>query len=101
MADRRFRSDLFYRLNVFSMTLPPLRDRIEDLPVLVREILEQLAVDMQLPRVPELHPGTMNALVRYSWPGNVRELRNVLERAAILSGSDRLRIDSLSAAGPK
>ncbi len=97
MAEGRFRSDLFYRLNVFAITVPPLRDRIEDLPLLVRQILEQLTADMQLPRVPELYPWTMNALARYKWHGNVRELRNVLERALILSGPGELRIDTLTA----
>jgi PAS domain S-box-containing protein len=96
IAEGRFRSDLFYRLNVFSITVPPLRDRIEDLSVLVRDILEQLAADMQLHRVPELYPGTMSVLALYRWPGNVRELRNVLERALIVSSTDQLRIEGLS-----
>jgi transcriptional regulator with PAS, ATPase and Fis domain len=81
----RFRKDLFYRLNVFFVEVPPLRKRVEDIPRIVSELLEKLATDMQLQRNPVVHPDTMEALLSYDWPGNVRELRNVLERALILS----------------
>jgi len=77
----KFRRDLFYRLNVVSITMPPLRRRREDIPILAREIIDELRKDMQLPGMPEIDPAAMNALMGYSWPGNVRELRNVLERA--------------------
>ncbi|MCB0354308.1 MAG: sigma 54-interacting transcriptional regulator [Bdellovibrionales bacterium] len=79
----RFRDDLFYRLNVISMSLPPLRDRKEDIPLLVHSILERLSQGERPPIVP---PQTMQFLMRYSYPGNVRELENILERAVVLSG---------------
>ena len=80
-----FRKDLLYRLNVMSIMVPPLRERIEDIPLLVQEILSKIRVELQLPEIPIIGVSTMNALKQYSWPGNVRELRNVLERASILS----------------
>jgi two-component system, NtrC family, response regulator AtoC len=80
----RFRKDLFYRLNVFSVTVPPLRDRMEDLPIIIDEILPALAQKAGLHEVPAIDSDAMNALRNYTWPGNVRELRNTLERALIL-----------------
>jgi PAS domain S-box-containing protein len=91
VAEARFRADLFYRLNVFSIHVPPLRDRMDDLPTLVQELIARLAAEMQLPPVPEVSPHIMTRLRDYNWPGNVRELRNVLERALILSGGGPLR----------
>jgi PAS domain S-box-containing protein len=84
VADGRFLPALFYRLNVFSVKAPPLRERIEDLPTLCEEILSSLAPDMELTEIPVLESSLVAALSRYSWPGNVRELRNVLERALML-----------------
>jgi transcriptional regulator with PAS, ATPase and Fis domain len=80
----RFRKDLFYRLNVFSVTVPPLRDRMEDLPIIIDEILPVLAQKVGLHEVPAIESDAMDALRNYAWPGNVRELRNTLERALIL-----------------
>jgi PAS domain S-box-containing protein len=80
-----FRQDLLYRLNVMTITVPPLRDRQEDIPILTHEILFRLRADLQLDRTPAVTSSGMKALSAYSWPGNVRELRNVLERAVILS----------------
>ena len=80
----RFRKDLFYRLNVFSVTVPPLRDRMEDLPIIIDEILPALAQKAGLHEVPAIDSVAMDALRNYTWPGNVRELRNTLERALIL-----------------
>jgi two-component system, NtrC family, response regulator AtoC len=80
----RFRKDLFYRLNVFSVTVPPLRDRMEDLPIIIDEILPALAQKVGLHEVPTIDSDAMDALKNYAWPGNVRELRNTLERALIL-----------------
>jgi transcriptional regulator with PAS, ATPase and Fis domain len=85
VAEGSFRSDLFYRLNVFSVRVPPLRDRTEDLPTLVQELITQLASEMQLPAVPSVSPHIITKFRNYTWPGNVRELRNVLERGLILS----------------
>ncbi|MGO9569024.1 MAG: sigma 54-interacting transcriptional regulator, partial [Desulfomonilaceae bacterium] len=81
----RFRKDLLYRLDVMSIVIPPLRERIEDIPVLVREIMGRLQADLQLHELPAIDAATMNRLQSYRWPGNVRELRNVLERGLILS----------------
>jgi NtrC-family two-component system response regulator AlgB len=79
----RFREDLFFRLNVMQILLPPLRERREDIPLLARRFLDFFA--RQLRRIaPELSPAALQALLAYSWPGNIRELRNVLERAVIL-----------------
>jgi DNA-binding NtrC family response regulator len=83
VEDKRFRPDLFYRLNVVRIHVPPLRERLEDLPALVRHLLERLCREHGL-AVPEIEPGAMSALQRYSWPGNVRELRNTLESILIL-----------------
>ncbi|MDQ7782139.1 MAG: sigma 54-interacting transcriptional regulator [Desulfomonilaceae bacterium] len=95
VAAGHFRADLFYRLNVFSVHVPPLRDRVEDLPILIDQVLQQIAEELQLSRLPWIAPETMEKLKRYSWPGNVRELKNVLERAAILSRGSGLDSDSL------
>jgi DNA-binding NtrC family response regulator len=82
-----FRKDLFYRLNVFSVEIPPLRERSEDIPLLIKGILESLAAEMQLEHVPIVTSAALYELVCYKWPGNVREVRNILERAIILSGN--------------
>lgn len=80
----RFLPALFYRLNVFTVDVPPLRRRTEDIPVLVEEILDGLAKEMQLSEIPVIDSHTVVTLKRYLWPGNVRELRNVLERGLML-----------------
>lgn len=84
VADQKFRSDLFYRLNVFPLRLPPLRERPEDIPVLVRHFVQQFARRMNR-AITSIPSETMHALSRYHWPGNIRELQNVIERAVILS----------------
>ncbi len=80
----RFRADLFYRLNVFPITLPSLRQRREDIPALVRHLVARLARDLRRP-IDTIPDGTLSALQRHDWPGNVRELENVLQRAIIVS----------------
>lgn len=80
----RFRRDLFYRLNVFPITLPTLRERRDDLPALVRYLVDRLGRDLGKPIV-HITPGTYQALERYDWPGNIRELENVLQQAIIVS----------------
>jgi DNA-binding NtrC family response regulator len=88
----RFREDLYFRLNVISITLPPLRDRREDIPMLVEHLLRT----RQVGRVPySVDPATMTLLCRYNWPGNVRELANVLERAQILAEGSVITPDDL------
>jgi PAS domain S-box-containing protein len=95
VSEGRFRADLFYRLNVFSIKVPPLRQRIEDIPVLAKQIISRLCAELQVAVVGRIDPRTMSRLTAYHWPGNVRELKNVLERALILSEGEILEIDSL------
>ena len=85
-----FREDLFHRLNVFTIQVPPLRERREDLPLLVQEILESLARRIGLSHVPTLELEAIEPLADREWSGNVRELRNFLERGLILSNKDRI-----------
>jgi transcriptional regulator with GAF, ATPase, and Fis domain len=89
---RRFRQDLFYRLSVFPLELPPLRARKEDIPQLVGHTLLKVCRKHRL-AAPVVTPEDIASLQRYDWPGNIRELQNVLERAVILSKGGRLRID--------
>src|SRR5580692_9348376 len=88
---RRFRADLFYRLNVFPISIPPLRQRREDIPLLVGHFLRILAPRVNK-EVPEIEDEALEFLVRQEWPGNVRELQNVIERAVIRSSGQRLEI---------
>ena len=85
VEEGRFRKDLFYRINVVSITVPPLRERLEDLPILVPRILSGLSRELQIPAGRLVDSQFLDRLKRYNWPGNVRELRNVLERALITS----------------
>jgi formate hydrogenlyase transcriptional activator len=91
VADGRFRSDLYYRLNVFPITLPPLRERREDIPRLVRHFTHRFARRMGR-RIGVIPAAIMDVLVSYPWPGNVRELQNVIERAVILSPGPALQV---------
>jgi len=90
----RFREDLFYRLNVLPIRMPPLRERREDIPLLVEHFVARFARLMNT-RTQGVSPQTMQLLTDYAWPGNVRELENVLERAIVLADSDILGIESL------
>jgi formate hydrogenlyase transcriptional activator len=85
-----FREDLYYRLKVFPIDVPPLRQRTEDIPRLVRHFAPMYARRMNR-TIDTIPPETMNALVRYPWPGNIRELQNFIERAVILSPGSVLR----------
>ncbi len=85
-----FRRDLFYRLNVLAIRIPPLRERKEDIPILASETLARLAQNMDRKTTPSLAPEAIQQLVDYDWPGNVRELRNILERAMFESGNRTL-----------
>jgi DNA-binding NtrC family response regulator len=89
MADNRFREDLYYRLNVITIPLPPLRRRREDIPLLVAHFLEKYAEENKR-KVKELTPDAMRILMDHPWPGNVRELENTIERAVVLCTSDRI-----------
>jgi DNA-binding NtrC family response regulator len=86
-----FRSDLFFRLNVFPITIPPLRERPEDLPTLVDEITKSLSKKLGFSRTPPIDKSALIQISQYKWPGNVRELTNALERALILSRGSRIR----------
>jgi transcriptional regulator with PAS, ATPase and Fis domain len=92
IAERRFLEPLFYRLNVFPIQVPPLRDRLEDLPILIREIFDKLATEIQIDEAPEFNSEQISALSRYDWPGNVRELRNVLERTLMVGRRGTLEV---------
>ncbi len=92
VEEGRFREDLYYRLNVFPIEVPPLRKRKEDIPLLAAHFLELTAKKLKHPK-PKLSQANMNQLQNYSWPGNVRELQNVIERAIITSQSNKLHFD--------
>ncbi len=93
IAEGRFREDLYYRLNVVPVTIPPLSDRREDIPALVQHFIAHYASERRVP-TPEIAADAMVALQSYDWPGNVRQLRNVVERTIILAPGDRIgRID--------
>ena len=89
VAAGRFREDLFYRLNVVPLAVPPLRERMEDVPLLTERLVAEVAARLNRP-VPRIAPHVIRDLAAYGWPGNVRELRNVLERALILDPGDEL-----------
>jgi formate hydrogenlyase transcriptional activator len=93
VAERHFRNDLFYRLNVFPICVPPLRERREDIPLLVRYFVRKIASRMER-HIETIPKETMQALAEWSWPGNVRELENLLERSVILSEGRTLRVPS-------
>src|SRR5262245_43038943 len=100
VAQGRFRDDLYYRINVFEISIPPLRERGLDILLLARHFLEEFARTNGGPAV-QLTPRARDALLAYHWPGNVRELRNVLERAAIVCEGTVIDTEHLSVAGPE
>ena len=89
VRQQKFRSDLYFRVNIVPLRVPPLRERVEDVPVLARYFLDRLALDRGRGEV-ALEKSAIDALQEYSWPGNIRELRNVLERAVLLTERNRL-----------
>jgi formate hydrogenlyase transcriptional activator len=91
VAEGKFRSDLYYRLNVFPVTIPPLRERREDIPLLIRFFVQKCARKMNR-GIEEIPPDALDELASYNWPGNVRELQNLVERAVILSAGPVLQI---------
>jgi formate hydrogenlyase transcriptional activator len=93
VKDRKFREDLFYRLNVFPIQIPSLRERLEDIPLLVNHLVQHFARRMGK-RIDPVPTQAMQALMRYSWPGNIRELQNVIERAVVMSDDGLLSIDA-------
>ena len=97
VSEGRFRADLYYRLNVFPIVLPPLRKRLQDVPPLARHFAMLYASKMGK-NVGPLTPEVLERLAAYAWPGNVRELQNVIERAVILSPSGRFELGDFAAA---
>ncbi|MBT8490069.1 MAG: sigma 54-interacting transcriptional regulator, partial [Deltaproteobacteria bacterium] len=91
----KFREDLWFRLNVFPIIIPPLRQRKEDIPALVHHFIEQKSIELRMSSPPVLTPGSMERLKAYNWPGNVRELQNIVERALIRSRGGVLKFDNL------
>ena len=91
ILEKEFRADLYYRLNVFPIAIPPLRERLEDIPLLVRHFARQFAQRMNK-TIDAISPETMEALTRYSWPGNIRELQNVIERSVVMHEKGKLTV---------
>jgi transcriptional regulator with PAS, ATPase and Fis domain len=94
IRERRFREDLFYRLNVIPIEVPPLRERREDIPLLAQHFLDQINQEKGK-RIDGLHPDALQALCDHEWPGNVRELENLIERMAILKGEGEIGLPDL------
>jgi formate hydrogenlyase transcriptional activator len=99
VANKQFRMDLYYRLNVFPITLPPLRERVSDIPLLVRHFLEKYSARMSK-QISGISDDSMDTLKRYPWPGNIRELQNFAERAVILTRGDVLELPPLPSSIP-
>jgi transcriptional regulator with GAF, ATPase, and Fis domain len=97
----RFREDLWFRLNVFPITVPPLRERTCDIPALVQHFIERKARELKVADTPHLAPRAIDVLMAYRWPGNVRELENVVERAMILHRNEPLKFDELGSSLPR
>jgi transcriptional regulator with PAS, ATPase and Fis domain len=98
VADAKFQEDLYYRLNVIPIEIPPLRERREDIPVLVEHFVEKHR-QRTGKRIDGIEPGMIEALQRYEWPGNVRELENTIERGVVLSTGPLLTSSSISMIG--
>src|SRR5262249_38389848 len=92
VADESFRQDLFYRLNVFPIEVPPLRERASDIPLLVAHLIERFAARTGR-KIKSVSKRTLELLQRYAWPGNIRELQNVVERAVILCDGETMSVD--------
>ena len=99
VAEGRFRSDLYYRLNVLPLELPPLRARLDDLPLLTERLLEDISI--RIGQLLEIGADAIAELSRYAWPGNVRELRNVLERAVLMNETRRLKAEHIANVLPR
>jgi transcriptional regulator with GAF, ATPase, and Fis domain len=100
VKEKQFREDLWFRLNVFPIRVPPLRERREDIPALVHYFMGRKSRELGLPAPPPLARGVIDRLMAYHWPGNVRELENVIERALILNKGTPLTFDDLTGGKP-
>ena len=99
VANGQFREDLYYRLNVVTIELPPLRERKEDIPLLAQHFLKKFAVGNQK-EITDFSPEATNFLLKYEWPGNVRELENAIERAVILTKNTYIEVADLPRESP-
>ncbi len=97
VKNNQFREDLWFRLNVFPITIPPLRERKSDIPALIQHFLSLKSKQLKLPAIPAISPGAIDRLMEYHWPGNVRELENIIERTLILDRKGPLQFDHLKA----
>jgi DNA-binding NtrC family response regulator len=97
---RRFREDLYYRLRVVEMVIPPLRERLSDLPLLVERLVARAAESLGVPP-PVLSPAAMDHLLEHSWPGNVRELENCIKRAVVIASGSVIRAEHFSFTVPR
>ncbi len=95
LASGKFRQDLYFRIRVFPIVIPPLRDRLFDIPALVEHFIKKNEIELKLSHHPTLAPGAIERLMNYNWPGNVRELQNVIERALILSKEQPLTFEDV------
>lgn len=93
--DGKFREDLWFRLNVFPIWIPPLRERKQDIPALLQHFIHAKSKELKLPGIPELSPDAIENLFDYEWPGNVRELQNIVERALIINPGGPLSFDRI------
>ena len=96
-----FREDLWFRLNVFPIAIPPLRERKMDISALLQYIIEKKSKELKLHTIPEVSPGAIESMIEYDWPGNVRELQNIVERELILNPGGPLRFDGFNANKPE
>jgi DNA-binding NtrC family response regulator len=96
VKEGKFREDLWFRLNVFPIWIPPLRDRISDLPALLQHFINLKAKELKLSSIPAVKPGEIDKLMNYNWPGNVRELQNVVERALIINPQGQISFSHLN-----
>ena len=94
VAEGRFREDLYFRLNVVPIVVPPLRDRPEDVPLMAEHFIAQFCRELGRPAA-RLHPDALRVMLDYAWPGNVRELRNLMERVVLLEAEDEIRVEHL------
>ncbi|MBI2355085.1 MAG: sigma 54-interacting transcriptional regulator [Deltaproteobacteria bacterium] len=99
ISENRFREDLWFRLNVFPIFLPPLRQRKEDIPTLCRHFIAQKCRELGIATPPDIAPGALDRLLHYNWPGNIREMENLVEREIIRHREGQLLFDALSTAG--
>ncbi len=95
VAKNIFREDLYYRLNAATITVPPLRERKDEIPYLVESFIEEICTENRFPKK-QISPDAMDSLVRYQWPGNIRELKNTIERAVVISEGDTIYQDALT-----